>query len=80
MPIENIDYKRIKCPDSVCQFCNGTNGHEEEIEVDIDEYFPLGLATWFCCHDCRDKGEGCETFLPYTYDESKPESSPDPAK
>lgn len=58
--------KVTKYPDLICQFCGGSNGHAEEVVCEVDQYFPLGLAVWFCCHDCRDQGEPCETFIPFT--------------
>lgn len=61
--IENI-HKVTKCPDLICQFCGGSNGHFEELVCEVDEYYPLGLTLWFCCHDCRDEEEACETFIP----------------
>ncbi|MFS1427246.1 hypothetical protein LMH73_008800 [Vibrio splendidus] len=44
-----------------CQYCGGNNGHDELVWTgDTDS---LGEhEVWFCCHDCRDKGQSCETF------------------
>lgn len=57
--------KITRYPEVECQFCGGNNGHEEELVCEVDEDFPLGLALWFCCHDCRDLEEPCETFIPF---------------
>lgn len=44
-----------------CQYCGGKNGHDELVMTG-DEQSLGGWEVWFCCHDCRDKGEPCETF------------------
>jgi hypothetical protein len=48
-----------------CQFCFGTDGHSEPVETgDLES--EDGWEVWFCCHPCRDAGQPCETFHPFT--------------
>lgn len=61
---KRIDQKRYPS-ELVCQFCGGTKGHSEEVWTG-DDGSPdsSGYELWFCCHDCRDAGQPCETFFP----------------
>lgn len=60
---EELDYSSI--PERLtCQFCGGHNGHDEHVCTNDREGDNSGWDVWFCCHDCRDKGEPCETFFP----------------
>jgi len=44
-----------------CMYCQGDKGHWEQVHTgDLES--KDGYEDWFCCHDCRDKDEPCETF------------------
>jgi hypothetical protein len=45
-----------------CIYCGSEVGHFEILETNDLESLH-GHELWMCCHQCRDKGEPCETFF-----------------